>query len=169
MTRFAASLALVWLAATSVVVAAPTADTIRAALLLRMAKLVKWSPQAMQQDAFYICVDDDTIHQLLSQRLTLLRQKGNPAFSRVGDLPIKVEKWRNQSYCHLLYSHQLATNSAPYTLPIGPDLDFLRQGGVLALVYEKQKIRLYVNQQALGNLPVKISSEVLYRARVYPW
>ncbi|MFY8272994.1 YfiR family protein [Pseudoalteromonas sp. SSDWG2] len=54
------------------------------------------------------------------------------------------------------------------TLVIGDNFEFLANGGVIALIQEGDKIRLYVNKESLEQVNFKIQARLLSISKFYP-
>ncbi len=79
-------------------------------------------------------------------------------------------------HCHLLYfpasassqmralRHQVAKENV---LTVGETLDFLRQGGMVQLFVDNQKIRFAVNTDVVNQTNLQFSSKLLRSAKIY--
>jgi hypothetical protein len=79
-------------------------------------------------------------------------------------------------HCHLLYlpasassqirtiRHQVAKENV---LTVGETLDFMRQGGMVQLFVDNQKVRFAVNTDVVNQANLKVSSKLLRLAKIY--
>ncbi|MGO3915445.1 MAG: YfiR family protein, partial [Pseudoalteromonas sp.] len=54
------------------------------------------------------------------------------------------------------------------TLTVGESINFLEKGGVISLVQEGNKIRLYINRQQLLRCSFKVQSRLLAVSKFHP-
>jgi hypothetical protein len=79
-------------------------------------------------------------------------------------------------HCHLLFLQASASSQIEAirhqvvkenVLTVGETLDFMRQGGMIQLFVDKQKIRFAVNTDVVNQTNLKISSKLLRLAKIY--
>jgi hypothetical protein len=149
--------------------AEPLDYQVKAAFLLNFAKFVEWPPSAFPNPTspMEVCilgadpfgtaldqiVDGETVNarQVVVQRIT-------------GGRPLKS--------CNVLFigsierqGPKLLSGLDPGMLTVGDSPNFLHEGGMIAFVLEKRRVRFDVNLKAAENAGFKISSKLLNVAR----
>jgi hypothetical protein len=140
---------------------------VKAAFLLNFTKFVEWPPAELpDSNSFGICIlgvdpfgpalDRITAGESVNQRkLTVLRNRSNaPKACQV----LFVSKSERD------YPQALAGFSRG-VLTVGEGDAFLRDGGMIAFVIENRRVRFDINQGAVANAGLKISSKLLSVAR----
>lgn len=154
----------------------PTEDQVKAAFVYNFAKFVEWPETAfVSKDApLVLCVlGKDNVGaalQILEKREVQGRQLRLNVITRLN------EYLQNNS-CHILFiansesSHQedILNNigNAPM-LTVADNAEFVKQGGMISLYVEAQRVQFAINQSATHNNGLKLSARMLQLARTPP-
>jgi hypothetical protein len=146
---------------------------VKAAFLYHFSNFVVWPASTFKATNGHlrICVmGKDPFGQSLD---TILANKS------VRDHPFEIRRnppTTELQHCHLLYlpasassqiralRHQVAKENV---LTVGETLDFMRQGGMVQLFVDNQKIRFSVNTDVVNQTNIKVSSKLLRLAKIY--
>jgi hypothetical protein len=146
---------------------------IKAAFLYHFSNFVDWPASTFEATKGHlrICVmGKDPFGQSLDATL---------ANKSVRDHPFEIRRnppTTELQHCHLLYlpasassqiralRHQVAKENV---LTVGETLDFMRQGGMVQLFVDNQKIRFAVNTDVVNQANLKVSSKLLRLANIY--
>ncbi|PTQ90800.1 YfiR family protein [Agitococcus lubricus] len=152
----------------------PSEDQVKAAFVYNFAKFVEWPDNAFdnKETPLNLCViGKDRVGaalQLLEQREAQGRQLHVTALLASKDT-------LKGSRCHILFiaSSEAARQQeileqfldAP-VLTVADNLDFVKQGGMISLYVEEQRVQFAINQSATHNNGLKLSARMLQLARV---
>jgi len=146
---------------------------VKATFLYHFSKFVDWPASTFKATNGHlrICVmGKDPFGQSLDVTL---------ANKSVRDHPFEIRRnppTTELQHCHLLYlpasassliralRHQVAKENV---LTVGETLDFMRQGGMVQVFFDNQKIRFTVHTDAVNQTNLKISSKLLRLAKIY--
>ncbi len=142
---------------------------VKAAFLLNFTKFIEWPATAFAdaQSPFAVCVlGEDPFGGVLDQIV---------AGETVNGRKLVIEKLRRPpaaKSCQVLFltASQREPSGAlehlgPGVLTVGEADGFLRDGGMIRFVIENQRVRFDVNQKALENASLVVSSKLLNVAR----
>lgn len=145
----------------------------KAAFLYHFSNFVDWPASTFKATNGHlrICVmGKDPFGQSLDATL---------ANKSVRDHPFEIRRnppTTELQHCHLLYlpasasshiralRHQMAKENV---LTVGETVDFMRQGGMVQLFVDNQKIRFAVNTDVINQTNLKVSSKLLRLAKIY--
>lgn len=152
----------------------PSEDQVKAAFVYNFAKFVEWPDTAFDnKDApLLLCiVGKDKVGaalQLLEQREVQGREL------HVSLLPNGSKDSFKGVRCHILFiaGSEVARQQeivqqfldAP-VLTVADNLDFVKQGGMISLYVEEQRVQFAINQNATHNNGLKLSARMLQLAR----
>jgi len=146
---------------------------VKAAFLYHFSNFVDWPASTFKATNGHlrICVlGKDPFGQSLDATL---------ANKSVRDHPFEIRRnppTTELQHCHLLFlaasvssqiqaiRHQVAKENM---LTIGETLDFIRQGGMVQVFFDNQKIRYAVNIDIVNQTNLKVSSKLLRSAKIY--
>lgn len=151
----------------------PSAEQVKAAFVFNFAKFVEWPDLVLKSDdTLNLCVTgkDKTTQalQLLSQRearghiLQVILLTGEPD---------SIERHA----CHLLFvandekrrqQQWLAKVQNQAILTIADNLEFIKEGGMISLYIEDDRVQFVVNQSMTQGTGLKLSARMLQLARV---
>ena len=145
----------------------PLEYQVKAAFLLNFTKFVEWPPESFTDAAspIAICVAGDApIGPVLDQMV-----EGES----VGGRKIQVQKApQDPSKCQVLFVGKtekevpkLLAGLGRSVLTVGEADDFLGGGGMINFVIENRRVRFDINQKAVGNSSLKLSSKLFSVAR----
>lgn len=151
----------------------PTEYEVKAAFIFNFAKFVEWPENVLASNqTINICFvgKDKTTDalQLLNQR----EAQGHTL--KIIDVTEQLESTLNHQ-CHILFMSMrekkrqqqwLAKVQHQATLTIADNLDFIKQGGMIGLYTEAQRVQFVVNQSVTQNTGLKLSARMLQLARV---
>jgi len=168
----------------SVSTPADTPDRSRAQIIKTMLHFVKWQNTSLELSELTFCflepqlIDDKNTRP--AQIFDLLHASGTAEqaerFIRFRDVQ-QMQLHLANDRCHVFYANfsalqhldaKFISDLSRSTLTISDQLDFLDYGGIAALNYESQRIRLYINRQQLEQSDVNFASRLLQVARFYP-
>jgi hypothetical protein len=141
---------------------------VKAAFLLNFAKFVEWpepDPAAAEPPIVICVVGEDPLGPALDQVV-----QGES----VGARHITVERLPKavQGKCHVAFIPRSEKDVprtlevlGPGVLTVGDEDGFLRDGGMIAFVIESRRVRFDVNQAAVRNGSIRLSSRLLGVAR----
>jgi hypothetical protein len=140
---------------------------LKAAFLYNFARFVEWDASMLGSTPFVLgVVADDTVLRTIENSL---------AGKTVHDHPLVVRRLKpgDAADCHALFvvgqDHAVATILQPFAsrpvLTVGEGGDFVREGGMIAFVFEESKLRFDVNSDAAERAGIKLSSQLLKVAR----
>ena len=150
-----------------------------AAVIYQISRFVSWpeSQFGHQDDALLICVLGKDRAGLLPQLKHFSSRKSKGRSIKIHAFRTKNELLEQQSVkggCHILFSmngewDQLSEQDIQLlrqkTLLIGKTRDFLKGGGMLALILVKSKINIVINPDALEGSDVKLESRLRVLAK----
>lgn len=139
---------------------------LKAAFLFNFTRFVEWPAEAFAQpdDAFRICVYGA---DPFGERLDALERR------RVGERAIEVIRPRDLAdlpRCQIAYfgdgtprdvEAAALDNTAPTTLTVASEAGFARDGGMVALVTERGRVKLHVNLASIRRSPLRFSAKLL--------
>lgn len=146
---------------------------VKAAFLYHFSNFVDWPASTFEATKGHlrICVmGKDPFGQSLDATL---------ANKSVRDHPFEIRRnppTTELQHCHLLYlpasassqirtiRHQVAKENV---LTVGETLDFMRQGGMVQLFVDNQKVRFAVNTDVVNQTNIIVSSKLLRLAKIY--
>jgi hypothetical protein len=145
----------------------------KAAFLYHFSNFVVWPASTFKATNGHlrICVlGKDPFGQLLDATLANQSVQDHPLEIRRN--PLKTEL----QHCHLLFLPASASSQMKAirhrvgkenVMTVGETHDFMRQGGMIQLFVDKQKIRFAVNTDVVNQTNLKISSKLLRLAKIY--
>lgn len=151
----------------------PSEDQVKAAFVYNFAKFVEWPENAFEtrDEPLYLCIiGKDKVGaalQLLEQREVQGRQ-----------LHVTSLNGRDNAKsvrCHILFvagsemarQQEIIQQFADIpVLTVADNLDFVKQGGMIGLYVEEQRVQFAINQNATHNNGLKLSARMLQLARV---
>jgi hypothetical protein len=152
----------------------PSEDQVKAAFVYNFAKFVEWPDTAFtSKDApLVLCVvGKDNVGsalQLLEKREVQGRQLRLNLISHLND-------YLQNNSCHILFIanseaiHQqeiLAELGDAPTLTVADNADFIKQGGMISLYVEEQRVQFAINSSVAHNNGLKLSARMLQLARL---
>ncbi len=151
----------------------PSEYEVKAAFIFNFAKFVEWPETALPaNETLNICFvgKDKTTDalQLLNQR------EAQGRTLNIVDVSDELDTGLNQP-CHILFMSMrekkrqqqwLTKVQHQATLTIADNLDFIKQGGMIGLYSEAQRVQFVVNQSVTQNTGLKLSARMLQLARV---
>ena len=153
----------------------PSEDQVKAAFVYNFAKFVEWPDSAFddKNTPLFLCVlGKDKVSaalQLLEQREVQGRQLRVSLLSGSGKDNFKNER------CHILFVANSEAARQPEiiqqfaaipVLTVANNLDFVKQGGMISLYVDEQRVQFAINQNATHNNGLKLSARMLQLARV---
>jgi hypothetical protein len=145
---------------------AATEYEVKAAFLLNFVKFVEWpAPGAEARKTFSICVlGEDRMGGILDRAVQGESINGQRLVIE------RVRRW--QRSCRVLFVggaeldvQQVLAGVSSGVLTVGEEDRFLREGGMIAFVLEDRRVRFDVNNKAVQNGSLRISSRMLTVAR----
>ncbi len=156
-------------------------EKLTAAVIYQISRFVSWpeseSALAHQDDELLICVLGKDRSKLLPQLQYFTSRKSKGRSIKVQSLKNRRDLLAQQSVsggCHILFSmngewDELSDDDIRLlrqkTLLIGKTRDFLKGGGMLALIWVKSKINIVINPDALEGSDVKLESRLRVLAK----
>ena len=146
---------------------------VKVAFLYHFSKFVDWPASTFMATNGHlrICVmGKDPFGQSLDATLANKSVRNHPFEIRRNPPTTELQ------HCHLLYlpastssqiralRHQVAKENV---LTVGETLNFMRQGGMVQIFFDNQKIRFTVHTDAVNQTNLKISSKLLRLAKIY--
>lgn len=157
------------------VLQAKSPEQVKSAFLFQIAKFIEF-PQANNNKAVTFCFYDieHGIGKLLKDNSTL----------KINNTPIEtvlIDKNQQISelsrFCDITYIDETMEDDiiplwidtiSLNTLTVGESINFLEKGGVVSLIQEGNKIRLYINRQQLLRSNFKVQSRLLAVSKFHP-
>ncbi|MBB1303422.1 MULTISPECIES: YfiR family protein [Pseudoalteromonas] len=154
---------------------AKSPEQVKSAFLFQIAKFVEF-PKVNNKQAVTFCFYDveHGIGELLKDNSNL----------KINDIPIEtvlINKKQQISelsrFCDITYIDETMEDDiiplwidtiSLSTLTVGESISFLEKGGVVSLVQEGNKIRLYINKQQLLRSSFKVQSRLLAVSKFHP-
>jgi hypothetical protein len=172
--RFALLLAAAWLAAMPGIARADTAKEyqIKAACLLNFAQFIEWPPSSFADAGTPITIGvlgDDPFGQALEQTFQDESVKGRNIVVK------RSRQIEDLKACHLVFistsekdhlSETLTTLNDAHVVTIGDMHGFASRGGIVNFYLENNKVRFEINADAAQRSGLKISSQLLKRAKI---
>lgn len=152
----------------------PGEEQVKAAFVYNFAKFVEWPESAFEskEDPMVLCIaGKDKVGaalQLLKQRAV----QGRPLHINV--LPANRDSLKNV-LCHILFiasseeqrqQDLLAELENAPVLTVADNIEFVKQGGMISLYVEAQRVQFSINQNATHNNGLKLSARMLQLARI---
>ncbi len=147
--------------------AQPAEYEVKAAFLLNFAKFVDWSEADIPHEGpFTVCIVGDDPFGLTMDQIV----EGET----VGDRKIVVQRLRSisETTCHIAFLSKSLKEPAKIlveipegVLTVGEGDSFLRDGGMIAFVLEKKRVRFDITTTAIRNAGLRVSSRLLTVAR----
>jgi len=145
----------------------PLEYQVKAAFLLNFTKFVEWPPESFSaaDTPISICVTGDAgIGPVLEQMV-----EGEA----VGGRKLVVQKApADPSKCQVLFIGKaekevgrLLAGVSKGVLTVGEEVGFLADGGMIDFVIDNRRVRFDINQKAVGNSSLKLSSKLFNVAR----
>ncbi len=142
---------------------------VKAAFLYKFTKFVDWPPESSSEEVLGLCVLGDNPFNSALKSIEGKTVRGKRlSISNLDALD-------QTSECHLVFVSQSEEQRLPqifrylqdhHVLSVGDMDDFAKQGGVIGLVTEQNKIRFEINVAAARRAGLNISSNLLRLARV---
>ena len=157
------------------VLQAKSPEQVKSAFLFQIAKFIEF-PQVNNNQAVTFCFYDieHGIGELLKNNSSL----------KINNLPIEtvlIDKNQQISelsrFCDITYIDETMEDDiiplwidtiSLNTLTVGESINFLEKGGVVSLIQEGNKIRLYINRQQLLRCSFKVQSRLLAVSKFHP-
>ena len=151
----------------------PSEYEVKAAFIFNFAKFVEWPETALPaNETLNICfVGKDKT----TDALQLMHQREAQGHAlKIVDVTDELDIALNHQ-CHILFMSMrekkrqqqwLAKVQHQATLTIADNLDFIKQGGMIGLYTEAQRVQFVVNQSVTQNTGLKLSARMLQLARV---
>ncbi|MEH6393687.1 YfiR family protein [Pseudoalteromonas sp.] len=157
------------------VLQAKSPEQVKSAFLFQIAKFIEF-PKANNNKAVTFCFYDieHGIGKLLKNNSTL----------KINNTPIEtvlIDKNQQISelsrFCDITYIDETMEDDiiplwidtiSLNTLTVGESINFLEKGGVVSLIQEGNKIRLYINRQQLLRSNFKVQSRLLAVSKFHP-
>ncbi len=152
----------------------PGEDQVKAAFVYNFAKFVEWPETAFEakDEPMVLCiVGKDKVGaalQLLEQREVQGRQLHISVLSNTKESLKSV-------HCHILFiasseetrqEEILAELENSPVLTVADNIEFVKQGGMISLYVEAQRVQFSINQTATHNNGLKLSARMLQLARI---
>ena len=151
----------------------PSEDQVKAAFVYNFAKFVEWPENAFssKEAPLILCViGKDNVGSALQ---VLEKKEVQGRQLRLNVITDLTQYLQNNS-CHILFiansefAHQQQllqdVGDAP-TLTVADNADFIKQGGMISLYVESQRVQFAINQSATHNNGLKLSARMLQLAR----
>jgi hypothetical protein len=144
---------------------------VKAAFLINFARYVEWPPAVRRDRSFGLCVlEPDPFGDRLETAVAGELWETRPiAIRRLTDLSDLRE-------CHLLYVPAAAAGlyaeakktqlSKLPILTVGEANDFVKNGGMIQLLVEQNRVKFFINQRAADAVGLRVSSRLLRLARL---
>ena len=147
----------------------PLEYQVKAAFLLNFTKFVEWPATAFadEHSPLAICIlGEDPFGNTLSE---MVKGEG------VNGHEIVIQRIRRApapKSCQVLFvgraereAARILSELGPGVLTVGEGEKFLQDGGIVAFVIEDRRVRFDINQRAVGNSALKLSSKLFNVAR----
>lgn len=151
----------------------PSEDKVKAAFVYNFAKFVEWPENAFpaKDSPLILCViGKDNV----GAALQVLEKKEVQGRQLRLNVITDLTQYLQSNSCHILFiansesSHQQELlqdlGDAP-TLTVADNAEFIKQGGMISLYVESQRVQFAVNQTATHNTGLKLSARMLQLAR----
>ena len=151
----------------------PSEEQVKAAFIFNFAKFVEWPVSSFEADSsFNLCIAGQ---DKVEAALRLLEQR--EVQSHVLKI-ITLNEDFNQiktKNCHILFIARSEKNRQPQwlgaveqqpVLTVADNLELVKQGGMISLYIEAQRVQFVVNQSSTQNNGLKLSARMLQLARV---
>ncbi|WP_342806611.1 YfiR family protein [Alteromonas sp. M12] len=142
-----------------------SATSIRSTFFLHVVNYSKWQ-QSFMSLKFCLIEQESQKHYLMLNESDLLNHnKKQIQLQQVDSLPTAIEQGCNyifvdkSSESKTLYKDLKQTSLSIVT--IGETISFIKNGGLLSLIEEYDKIRIYINKEQYADSPVKFSARLL--------
>jgi hypothetical protein len=151
----------------------PSEDQVKAAFVYNFAKFVEWPENAFpSKDApLILCViGKDNV----GAALQVLEKKEVQGRQLRLNVITDLTQYLQTNSCHILFiansesSHQqelLADLGDAPTLTVADNVEFIKQGGMISLYVESQRVQFAINKSATHNNGLKLSARMLQLAR----
>ena len=148
-------------------------DQLTAAFIYNISKFARW-PSSLSEHEINICIlgkKTKKISQFLKRVIRKKAKKQKMSVPEYDRAEFLVDALASGEHCHLLlfqadtFSPLSVQVDRKKTLLIGQSIDFLHQGGMLSLVLEKNKMRVYVNNDNLNQSDIRLGSRFLLIAK----
>lgn len=152
----------------------PSEEQVKAAFVFNFAKFVEWPTQSFQDEksSLNLCIaGQDKVEAAL--KLLDQREVQNHVL-KIISLNEEINQVKAKG-CHILFiarsekNRQVQWLSAVEQQPIltvADNLDLVKQGGMISLYLEAQRVQFVVNQSSTQNNGLKLSARMLQLARV---
>jgi hypothetical protein len=159
--------AALWVCSAPAAVEPPSEYDVKAAFLLNFTKFIEWPAASGGEDAlFSICVlGDDPFGRTLDRMVEGENVNGRKleiqriGVERAGSCQVVFAAGADKDWSKTL------AGLGPGVLTVGEGDRFLRDGGMIAFVVERRRVRFDINQSAAARAALKISSKLLSVAR----
>lgn|GEM_PF-607835 len=148
-------------------------DQLTAAFIYNISKFAKW-PSTLSDREINICMLGGKTQKISAFLKRVIAKKAKtqkitvPEFENANAL---ITAMASGAECHLLlfqsntFSPLNVHVDKKKTLLIGQSIDFLHQGGMLSLVLENNKMRIYINNDNLNASDIRLGSRFLLIAK----
>lgn len=151
----------------------PSEEQVKAAFIFNFAKFVEWPASSFETDgSFNLCIAGQ---DKVEAALKLLEQREVQSHVlKIIALNDDISQIKHKT-CHILFiarsekNRQVQWLSAVEQQPIltvADNLDLVKQGGMISLYLEAQRVQFVVNQSGTQNNGLKLSARMLQLARV---
>lgn len=147
-------------------VPAPAEEEVKAVFLFNFASFIRWSetPARRATGDFRYCIHDEHLAALLARVVKGETVDGKPM------TVVTHEDGRSLAECHVLYladysgkiNHDLLERALQAkVLTVGNDVDFIEQGGTIALAPRRGRIHPVIHLERARQAGLRISSKLL--------
>ena len=151
----------------------PSEEQVKAAFIFNFAKFVEWPNTSFDNENYLnLCIAGQDKVELALRNLERREVQGHMLkITALNDEP-NQSKLKN---CHILFVARSEKNRQPQwlnaveqqpILTIADNLDLVKQGGMISLYLEAQRVQFVVNQSGTQSNGLKLSARMLQLARV---
>ena len=151
----------------------PSEEQVKAAFIFNFAKFVEWPSHSFKaENNLNLCIAGQDKVELALKSLERKEVQGHVLkIVAVNDEPTQAKL----KSCHILFIARSEKSRQPQwlnaveqqpILTIADNLDLVKQGGMISLYLEAQRVQFVVNQSSTQNNGLKLSARMLQLARV---
>lgn len=153
-----------------------TPAALRAAYLYQITKFASWPPELLAEAApirtCFVGAEITQISRIFAESTAQRLIAGHPLQSDRYEDWLQLRASLRQKPCHLVVASGrepgLTRDERRQTLLIGFDMQWLNNGGMLALIQEGERININVNRSQLETSTVKLEARFLRLAKEQP-